>query len=107
MCNASVAEASANRSEIQIWATESSSSTKRMITSIWNILPPSRLKGSDLSEGNGMWVAHALKMATNSLTGLPLRSGSVPLSVSGLACDCLDKWSMEEVMLCLFISLPF
>lgn len=48
--NGSVAEVNANRSEIQICATESSSSTKWMITSIWKSLSPSLLKGSDLSE---------------------------------------------------------
>lgn len=48
-----------------------------------------------------MWI----KDGRNSLIVLPLRVGLCPLSGYGLACDCLDQWSMVEVSL--FLSLPF
>lgn len=103
MCKGSAVEVSANGSEIQICATERSFFSKWLMPTVCKIPPPIPQRGSDLSEADGARVECGLKTATNSLTVLPLRNGSVLLSASELARDCLGKWSMVEAMpgLCL------
>ena len=104
MWHGSGVEVCANRSEIQICATELSFFTKCLTASGRFHLPV--LRGTQISlmemeERGCMWI----KDGRNSLIVLPLRVGLCPLSECGLACDCLDQWSMVEVSL--FLSLPF